>query len=140
MTHLPLSLDQPLRFDQPLDVDDARRAVKMCAEQRRDARDWKRRALLDAAEKERIYRKARATAWTSAAEGSAKQREDWVNDHTADARFDRDTAAAMVKVCDERLAECDAERASLHRIIEMSMPNVAAVAEPRAQRPFGAAA
>lgn len=121
---IPLSLDKPMRFTQPLDFTDAREALREVEEQRRQARDWKQRAMQTEVEAERAYRKLRAEAWTKSPEGTAKLREDWVNDFTADARFDRDIAARIVKAADERLAEIDAERASLHRLIEASMPSI----------------
>jgi hypothetical protein len=128
---VPLSLTQPFRFDRPLEMDDAREALHSCAESRRQAREWKMRAMQDEAEKERAYRKARAEAWLRAPDGTAKHREDWVNDYTGGHRFERDLAARIVKAADERLAEVDAERASLHRLIDWSM-KVTGAAEPEA--------
>lgn len=121
---IPLSLDKPMQFAQPLDFTDARDALRECAQQRHQARDWKQRSMHAAADKEHTYRKARAVAWTLAPEGTAKMREDWVNDHTADARRERDWALYLIKAADERLAEVDGERASLHRLIDASMPAI----------------
>jgi hypoxanthine phosphoribosyltransferase len=118
---LPLSLTEPMRFSQPLDFDDARTALRAVAEHRRQAREWKQRSMAEEAEKERTYRKLRAEAWLKAPESTAKEREDWVNSETRDARYERDIASRLVKAADERLSEVDAERASLHRLIDWSM-------------------
>lgn len=118
---VPLSLTEAFRFDQPLDADDARQALRMVAEQRRQARDWYMRALEARADKERTYRHGRANAWTTTTEGTAKEREDAVNDKTADARYERDVADGVVRAALERLEEVDAERASLHRLVDWSM-------------------
>jgi hypothetical protein len=117
---IPLTLDQPIRFDQPLDLNDAREALRAVSEARRDARDWLRRALLNAAEKERDYRKGRAIAWVST-DGTAKEREDKVNDKTAEARAQRDIALGVVKVAQERIEEVDGDARALYRLIEWSM-------------------
>lgn len=135
---IPFSLDNPVRFTQPLDSDEARTALRDVAEQRRQAREWKQRAMADAAEKERTYRRARARSWALAPAGSAKEREDWVNDNTADARYDRDVALYLIKAADERLAEVDAERASLHKLCEWSMRMMdVSGREPAATDPIG---
>lgn len=53
-----------------------------------------RERVEEAAESERLYRKARAEAWVMT-DGTAKEREDKVNARTADARFRRDLAEGM---------------------------------------------
>jgi hypothetical protein len=53
-----------------------------------------RERIEEAAEAERLYRKARAEAWVLT-EGTAKEREDRVNALTADARFRRDLADGL---------------------------------------------
>lgn len=131
---IPLALDQPFRFDQPIDMDDARQALRACAENRHQAREWLQRATLDRAEKEREYRKERARAWSSV-EGTAKEKEDAVNDKTADQRYARDVAEGVIKAAQERLEEVDAERSSLHRLIDWSM-KIAPV-EPAEMQTFG---
>jgi hypothetical protein len=118
---IPLSLTAPFAFGQPLDQDDARQALRMVAEQRHQARDWYQRAIEQRADMERVYRKARAAAWARHTDGTAKEREDQVNDVTADARYERDVADGIVRAALERLAEVDGERASLHRLIDWSM-------------------
>jgi len=126
---IPLSLDKPFRFTHPLDLEDARQACRECAESRRQAREWKQRAMQAEVDGEHAYRKLRAQAWLQAPEGTAKMREDWVNDFTADARRERDIAVRIVKSADERLAEIDGERASLHKLIEFSI-RVTSAGEP----------
>lgn len=121
---IPLSLERPMTFTQPLDFTGARDALREVAEQRRQARDWKQRAMQSAAEKERDYRKLRATLWTKAQGDTAKAKEDWVNSESADARFARDVALSIVKAADERISEVDGERASLHKLVEASMPSI----------------
>lgn len=137
---IPLALDQALTFDQPLDADDARQALRMCAENRHQAREWLQRATQDLAEKEKEYRGARARAWTLHTAGPAKQREDEVNDTTAPARYERDVANGIVRAALERIAEVDAERASLHRLIDWSMrldPHAVEAREPERPQTFG---
>jgi hypothetical protein len=135
---IPLSLTTPMRFDQPLDQDDARQALHEIAAQRRQAREWYQRALESRADKERDYRKARAAAWAQHTDGTAKEREDRVNDVTADARYDRDVADGIVRAALERLAEVDGERASLHRLCDWSMRMMdVASREPADPQTFG---
>lgn len=119
---IPMSLTEPFRFRQPLDMDDARDALRECANARRQAREWKQKAMHEAAVAEHNYRKARAQAWARSPSGMiAKEREDWVNDETAEARQKRDLGLYLVKAADERLAEVDADRASVHRLVDWSM-------------------
>lgn len=118
---IPLSLTDPVAFAQPLDAHDAREALRQVAESRRQARDWYMRALANRAEKERDYRKARASTWALSTEGTAKEREDLVNERTSDQRYERDIADGIVRAALERIAEVDGERASLHRLIDWSM-------------------
>jgi hypothetical protein len=118
---LPLSLEEPMRFTQPLDHTEARAALRECANNRHQARDWLQRATQQRAEKEKAYRKLRAQKWVGAPEGTAKMREDWVNDQSAQARYERDVAVGVIRAAEERLDEIDGERASLHRLIDWSM-------------------
>jgi uncharacterized coiled-coil DUF342 family protein len=117
---VPLSLDRPFVFEEPLDMDEARTALKACSRNRKQAREWMQRAALDAAEKERDYRKARARAWPEVA-GTAEEKKDAVNDKTSDLRYARDVAVSVMKAALERIEEVDAERASLHKLVEWSM-------------------
>lgn len=135
---IPLTLDLRMVFDQPLDHTEARTALRSVAEARRQARDWLQRALQDRADKERAYRQARATAWLTAPEGTAKAREDWVNDHTAQQRYERDVAEGIIKAAYERLQEVDAERASLHRLCDWSIKLAVAGEQPEPQGPVSA--
>jgi hypothetical protein len=118
---VPLSLDEPYEFEQALEIDDARRGLHLLAEQRRQARDWLQRAIKSKAEKEKEYRRERARCWARNTEGTAKEREDKVNDETAQFRYERDIAEGIVLAAKERLEEIDAERASMHRLVDWSM-------------------
>lgn len=138
---IPLSLTEPYKFQQPLEMDDARDALRECASARRQAREWKQNCMQEEAEKERLYRRARALAWLEAPEGTAKFREDWIADRTADVRFERDIAARLVKAADERLAEVDADRSSVHRLVDWSMKVTPSnESPPHFERPIGARA
>lgn len=137
---IPLSLTEPFKFSQPLDVADARQALRDCANNRRQAREWFQRASEDAADKEREYRKARARAWLTVVGDTAKQKEDNVRDMTADLCYERDVALGVVKAAQERLEEVDAERASVHRLVDWSI-KIAAIQQPEPEHyepPIGA--
>ena len=58
---------------------------------------------------ERDYRKAKSEAWLRVPDGTAAQKEAWVDAHTADLRYQRDLAAGMEKASHQairaRLAE-----------------------------------
>jgi hypothetical protein len=119
---IPMSLTEPYKFAQPLDYDDARAALRECATARRQAREWKQQAMHEAAVAEHNYRKARAEAWARCSSDKiAKEKEDWVNAETVTARQTRDLAVSLVKAADERLAEIDADRSSVHRLVDWSM-------------------
>lgn len=118
---IPLSLDEPYEFEQALEIDDARRGLHLLSEQRRQARSWLQRAIKDRAEKEKTYRQERARCWARSPEGTAKEREDKVNAETTQFRFERDVAEGVVLGAKERLEEIDADRASMHRLVDWSM-------------------
>lgn len=119
---IPMSLTKPFRFVQPLDMEDARDALRECATARRQAREWKQNGMQAAAEAEHNYRKSRAQAWARCPSSMiAKEKEDWVNAETVEAREQRDIAVSLVKAADERLAEVDADRASVHRLVDWSL-------------------
>lgn len=128
---------------EPLDMDDAREAMKVLAVRRREARENLEQAYKKAAETERDYRTALAVAHArNAGEGTAAQREAQARADVADKSYERDLAAGMVKAAHARLDELDGERASLHRVVEWSLRLDPHAAEIRGgnQRPIGARA
>lgn len=124
----------PYELNSALDMSDAREATRAISRQRRDARkllegaiDDYESALADEATKERDYRKLKAEKWLRAEGDTAKAKEAWVDAESADARYQRDLATGLVKgalqrvrLAEEKLAEVDGERASLHRLLEWS--------------------
>lgn len=110
----------PLLLEQPLEIDDARRASFMLAQQRRNAEDVLKDLVDDAAEKERVYRKRLAQAFVEVTEGSAAHREAEAKSRAADAAYDRDLAAGSVKAQTERLRGLEGERAMLQSLISWS--------------------
>jgi hypothetical protein len=108
-----------LTLEQPLEISDARKASRKLADQRRVAELEHERLTKDAAEKERLYRKAYAKAFVQA-EGTAAEREAVAKAESADAAFERDLAAGMVKVTVERLRGLEGERSQLKSLVEWS--------------------
>jgi len=111
----------PLLLEQPLAIDEARRASHALAQQRRAAEMDLDRLTRDAAEKERLYRKAFAQAFLVAEGASAAQREAHAKAASADAAYERDLAAGLVKACIERLRGLEGERAQLRQLSDWSM-------------------
>lgn len=109
----------PLLMEQPLEIDDARRASRRLAELRRGAEDAHSKQVHEAAQKERDYRKAYAQAFLGA-EGTVAEREEVARQATADDAYQRDLTAGMVKVCAERLRGLEGERSQLKSLIEWS--------------------
>lgn len=109
----------PLMLEQPLDVDDARRAARRLAELRRDAENEHERLTIAAAEAERDYRKAYAQAFVGS-EGTASEREAQARAQASAEAYARDVAAGMVKVMAERLRGLEGERSMLKSLIEWS--------------------
>ncbi|MDQ3730277.1 MAG: hypothetical protein M3355_11895 [Actinomycetota bacterium] len=112
---------QPYRLSQPLDVEDVRSAYRDYLTWRQDARASLENAHRDLAEKERVYRKARAEKRVTVEAATAGERDDKVDSETADARYERDVAKGMVKVAEEKLEELDRGLSSVNRIAEWSM-------------------
>lgn len=107
---------QALVLRDALQIDEARAACQAIAGQRRAARHQLETALERLAERERDYRKARAVAYVrNESAPSAGDAE------TAEHRYERDVAKGLVEVAEELLRQIDAERASLHRLIEFSI-------------------
>lgn len=60
------------------------------------AKDLLEKRVEDAAKAEAAYRHGRARAWVEAPTGMlAREKEDWVNDRTAELRFTRDVAEGL---------------------------------------------
>lgn len=116
-----LSLDERLSLEDPLDEDEARRAYKISAEQRRDARKDLISALKALAQAENHYRKGKAIAYKTVEAATAGERDTKVDSMSADDRQARDDAKSDVKAAEERLEEIDAGRQSLNRLVEWSM-------------------
>lgn len=112
-----------MHVEQPLEIDDARRASRRLAELRREAENQLEKAVTEAAEAERTYRKAKAQAFVTVAdhEGTAAAKEAHANAASADQRYKRDLAEGMVKVAVERLRGLEREGASLRSLTEWSM-------------------
>lgn len=129
----------PLPLGDPLDYADAREGLRDLARRRRAARAQRERAHADLAEAEREYRKAKAQAYVvvkaSETEGqklTAGERDTRVEEATADLHFARNIAQGMLKSAEELLDEVDAERASLHRLMDWSMKEPAGNEAPNA--------
>lgn len=109
-----------LTLEQPLEIDDARRASRRLAEMRRDAEDAHEQLTKDAAEAERLYRKAYSQAFVQAT-GTAAEREAKAKAEASQEAYERDLAAGMVKVQVERLRGLEGERSQLKSLVEWSM-------------------
>lgn len=108
-----------LYLEQPLDIDDARRAARRLADLRRQAEKEHKEHTERAAAAERDYRKALAQAIVRA-EGTAAEREAVARAEVADESYARDLAVGMVKVTAERLRGLEGERSMLKTLMEWS--------------------
>lgn len=111
-----------LYIEEPLSLDDARKASQVLARQRREAENNLAAATEKAAETERLYRKRTAVAYANLAGATmtAAQREAQARADAADAAYERDLAAGMVKVAQERCRGLEGERAQLRVLIDLS--------------------
>lgn len=110
-----------LSLEQPLEIDEARRAARVLAQQRRDAEDAHARLTDEAATAEQAYRKALAVKIVNAPDGmTAAQKEAWAKGEVADLSYTRDLKAGMVKVAVERLRGLEGERSMLKTLMEWS--------------------
>lgn len=109
-----------LHLENPLDIDEARRAARRLAEQRRTAEDEHAKAVQKAADKEREYRKKLAKAFVKAEGATAATKEASARAEAADEAYERDLSAGMVKVCAERLKGLEGERSMLKSLIDWS--------------------
>lgn len=115
-----MSNPRPLTLTDPLDIDEARKAARLLAGQRREAETTLENLTKAAADKEATYRRALAEAFIRT-EGTAAEREATARSQVADKSYERDVAAGMVKVQTERLRGLEGERAMLRAITEWSM-------------------
>jgi hypothetical protein len=109
-----------LTLEEPLEIDEARRASRRLASMRREAEQNHEDYTRQAAEKERDYRKAFAQAFIQAV-GTAAEREAVAKAVASQEAYERDLAAGMVKVCVERLRGLEGERSQLKSLTEWSM-------------------
>lgn len=128
-----------LTLEQPLEIDDARRASRRLAEMRREAEDEHARLTTEAAEKERLYRKAYSQAFVQTS-GTAAEKEAKAKELSADECYERDLAAGMVKVQVERLRGLEGERSQLKSLVEWSMRLQVDGREGPYSKPIGARA
>ena len=119
----------PYHLSEPLGIDEARQASRALASQRRGAEANLEQAVKRAAETERDYRKALAQAFVKYADrGTAAQREAEARADVAERSYERDLAAGMTKVCQERLRGLEGERAQLRALLDLSAKTYGAVA------------
>lgn len=115
-----MSNPRPLILEDPLDIDQARHASRLLAEQRRGAEQTLESLTRDAADKEAAYRKGLAKAFVGVEGSSAAEREANARAKVADLSLARDVAAGMVKVQTERLRGLEGERSMLKSLVEWS--------------------
>lgn len=109
-----------LTVEEPLDMDDARRASHRLAEMRREAERAHEKAVEAAADAERGYRRELARAHIQAEGKTAAEREATARAACADAAYLRDLSAGMVRVAQERLRGLEGERSMLKSLIDLS--------------------
>lgn len=109
----------PLTLEQPLEIDEARRASRALAEQRRTAERELEAQTTRAADAELVYRKAYATAFIEA-KGTAAEREAKAKDSAGRQARDRDIQQGLVRVCVERLRGLEGERSMLKSLLDWS--------------------
>jgi len=110
----------PLLLENPLEINEARRASHALAQQRRAAEAELDRLTRDAAEAEREYRKTLAKAFLVAEGDTAAMREADAKSRASQAGYERDLAVGLVKACQERLRGLEGERSQLKTISEWS--------------------
>lgn len=110
-----------LTLEDALQIDEARKAVHLIAVRRRSGRGALQKAEDDLAEKQRLYRRAKADAYVRRADMKpADALKVAVEADAADAEYARDVARGLMHAQEELLREIDGERASLHRLIDWS--------------------
>lgn len=110
----------PLLLENPLEISDARRASHALAEQRREAERELERRVTKAAEDEKFARKELSRCFLIAEGDTAAMREAHARALAADAFYQRDLSAGLVKACHERLRGLEGERSQLKTISEWS--------------------
>lgn len=110
----------PLLLENPLEIEDARRASRALAQQRRAAEEDLSRLTEEAAEAERAARKQLAQSFLIAKGDTAAMREADARSLAADAFYTRDLKVGLVKACHERLRGLEGERSQLKSIVEWS--------------------
>lgn len=110
----------PMTLREPLSMHDAREALQVLSKQRRAAEEELADQITRSAQAEADYRRKLAQEFVKA-EGTAAEREAKARAAAADTSYQRDLQSGLVKACQERLHGLDGERASLHRLIEMSI-------------------
>lgn len=110
----------PLVLDDPLDMDDARKASRALAQKRRAAEKMHEDQVEKAARAEAEYRKALARAFVDVTDGSAAQREAVARASVAHLSYERDLAVGLVKAFTEQLRGLEGERSMLKSLIEFS--------------------
>ena len=116
----PLPNPSAFTLEEPLSLDDARRASVALARQRREAENAHERFVAEAAESEHAYRKRLAQEIVKA-EGTSAAREAIARSEAADEARERDISAGMVRVQLERLRGLEGERSQLKSLCEWSM-------------------
>lgn len=111
----------PYQLKQPVDLLDARMMARELALQRRKARKQYEDALILAADAHLKFRRAKKQAWLHAEGRTAEERKVDAEDRAAEAEKEWALQEGWVKSRQERLNEVDAERASLHKLMEWSM-------------------
>lgn len=109
-----------LTLEEPLALDDARKASRALSRQRREAEDALEKFVEAAADAEFAYRRRLAQEIVRA-EGTAAEREAVARSNAAEAARNRDISAGMVKVQTERLRGLEGERSQLRSLMDWSM-------------------
>lgn len=109
----------PIHLAEPLAIDEARSASRALASQRRNAEAELERAVEHAAATEQKYRKAYARAIVTV-EGPAVVKEAQAKAQASSEAYERDLAAGMVKVAQERLRGLEGERSQLRALMDLS--------------------
>lgn len=110
----------PMTLREPLSMLDAREALQLLSKQRRAAEGELAEQITRSAQAEADYRRGLAEQFVRV-EGTAAEREAKARAAVAGLSYQRDLQAGLVKACQERLHGLDGERASLHRLVEMSI-------------------
>lgn len=111
----------PYQLKQPVDLLDARMMARELAKRRREAREQYENALILAADAHLKFRRAKKQAWLHAEGRTAEERKVDAENRAAEAEKEHALQEGWVKARQELLREIDADRASLHKLMEWSM-------------------